>query len=142
MKTNTKTEAAEIAQITDSPAVELLEMRRCLAMIEHETATARREEGLGGWLSDHTVCVAFWNDAFDTAKGEANRGAERQSVLSQLLTMRLNKSQGEIYELNQKVSELETKLELTSAWISQIFRDLGLPEGDMGALELYVQANV
>jgi predicted nuclease with TOPRIM domain len=72
---------------------------------------------------------------------EANRGAERQSILAQLMTMRLNKSQREIYELNQKVRELETKLEYASAWISQIFRDLGLPEGDMGALELYIQAN-
>ena len=27
------------------------------------------------------------------------------------------------------------------AWISEIFRNLGLPDGDMGALEAYIQAN-
>ncbi len=52
-------------------ALALLEMRRCLAMIEHETATARREESLGGWLSDHTGAVEHWNQCFDIAKTEA-----------------------------------------------------------------------
>jgi len=39
------------------------------------------------------------------------------------------------------VSEkLERERDEASAWVSRIFRDLGLPEGDMGSLENYISA--
>ena len=48
--------------------VALMEMKRALLMIEHENLIAAREEGMGGWLSDHSEAVRYYNDEYEKAK--------------------------------------------------------------------------
>jgi hypothetical protein len=46
----------------------LLDMRKCLADVEHENAIAARESQLGAWLSDHTAAINWHFSKYEEAK--------------------------------------------------------------------------
>lgn len=45
------------------------------------------------------------------------------------------------HELKRENARLREDRDKLSAWVDEIFRNLGLPAGDMGALEDYILAN-
>ena len=59
----------------------------------------------------------------------------KTSVSSEIVEARLAR------ELERENARLMEECERYKAWVSEIFRRLGLPEGDMGALENYILSN-
>jgi hypothetical protein len=58
-------------------------------------------------------------------------------------TLDLQCNATEIAERREQENEkLREDRDRYKAWVSEIFRRLGLPEGDMGALEKFILANV
>jgi hypothetical protein len=88
-------------------AVHMADMHRVLLRMEHENRLAAREEGLGGWLSDHAEAMRQYNEDYRAARAKLT-GESATGEVSDNARKSLRAAEADLAEVEAVNSDLRT----------------------------------